>query len=351
MLNKIFLKIFGVLDIVKDFLVEWGIKILIVIFALVILHNILKISEISSRYQGEYKSLTPIYEEEKKFMNYYVAGEGPTIVILPEFGSQSPIIQYKTLVDGLKDNYRVVVVEYFGYGFSMSMKDHERTSDNIVNEVKQLLEYREIFGPYILLSADTSNIYAMRFQQMYPDLVSSIISIDGVYPAEVNDNYRMKSIRDRVSNVNLTSIWELTGFERILSYISPKTFYIDKMQKLTNNYTDEEISVYRNRIGSNYLSRTMVREINKLEENMDEMKNYIYPENLPTLQVLSSEKKDTYEYAKNSKESDVNLEDLANKLITNSSIQKVEVVQGTNHMLQLSNPSELIQAIRNFLGY
>ena len=191
MLNKIFLKIFGVLDLIKDFLIVWGIKILIVIFALIIMHNIVKISEISSRYQGDYKSLTPIYEEEKKFMNYYETGEGPTVVILPEFGSQSPVIQYKTLVDGLKDNCRVVVAEYFGYGFSMSMSKHERTNDIIVEEIKKLLDYREIYGPYIFVAADTSSIYAMRFQYMYPELVSAIVSIDSVYPAESLDDFRM----------------------------------------------------------------------------------------------------------------------------------------------------------------
>lgn len=351
MLNKIFLKLFGVLDIVKDFLISWGVKILIVIFALVIIHNIMKISEISTKYDGEYKQLTPIYEEENKFMNYYEQGQGPTIVILPEFGSQSPIIQYKTLVDGLKDSYRVVVVEYFGYGFSMSMKEHERSVDNIVDEVKRLLDYREIYGPYILLASDTSNIYAMRFEQKYPGSVQSVISIDGVYPAEVNDNYRISAIRDRISNVNITSIWELTGYERILSYVSPKTFYIDKMRANSDVYSDEEISLYRNRIGSSYLSRTMVREINKLEDNMEQMKNYVWPKELPVLQILSSEKKSIYEYAKNSNESKVDLEDLAEGVITNPLIQKVTVVNGEQHMLQLNNSSGVIQAIRSFLGY
>lgn len=352
MINKIFLKIFGVLDLIRDFLVAWGLKILVVIFALVIIHNIVKIGEISSRYQGDYKNLTPIYEDEKKFMNYYEVGKGPTVIILPEFGSQSPVMQYKTIVDSLKDSYRVVVVEYFGYGFSMSMKEHERLNDVIVEEIIKLLEYRQISGPYTLIAADTSSIYAMRFQQRYPELVSSIISIDSVYPAEYNDYYRMDKIRDRMSNANVTSILELTGFERILSYVSPQTFYLDKMKNLKDNYTQEEISVYRNRIGSAYLTRTMVREINKLEENMKQMKDYTYPSHLPVLQILSTEKKDTYEYAKNSGDSKVNLVDLAQGVITNKAIQGINVVKGDDHMLQLSNPSGVTLAIRNFLaGY
>lgn len=352
MVRKIFLKLFGVIDFVKDFLVNWGIKILIVIFILVILHNIIKISEISSRYQGEYKNLTQIYEEEKKFMNYYSAGEGDrTIVILPEFGAQSPVIQYKSLVDGLKDNYRVVVVEYFGYGFSMSMKDHRRSNENIVEEVKILLEENGIYGPYILLASDTSNIYAMSFQERYPDLVSSIIAVNGVYPSEVKNDFLLRTIRERISNVNINSIWELTGFERILSYVSEPTFYINEMRKLDNVYTKEEISVYRNRIGSSYLTRTMVREINCLEDNMNDMKNYSYPDYLPTLQILSSQKKGIYDAYKEEKNSDKDLVDLANGLITNSEIQKIETIEGDRQMLQLSNSKDLLNSIRSFLGY
>lgn len=351
MVRKIFLKLFGIIDFVKDFLVVWGVKILIVIFIFVIMHNIIKISEISSRYQGEYKNLVSIYEEERKFMNYYSVGEGDrTIVILPEFGAQSPVIQYKALADGLKDNYRVVIVEYFGYGFSMSMKDHRRSNENIVEEIKMLLENIDVYGPYTFIASDTSNVYAMSFQERYPDLVSSIISINGVYPSEVKNDYLLRNLRARVSNVNINSIWELTGFERILSFFHESTFYIDEMRKLDNNYTKEEISVYRNRIGSSYLTRTMVREINCLEDNMNELKNHVYPEYLPVLQILSSEKKGIYDAFKESKNSTFNLTDLAKGVITNAEIQKVETIEGDKQMLQLSNPKDLLSSIRSFLG-
>lgn len=261
---------------------------------------------------------------------------------------QSPIIQYKTLIDGLKDNYRVVVVEYFGYGFSMAIKE-PRTNENIASEVKRMLELREVYGPYVLIAHETSNMYAMKFQEMYPDLVQEIISIDGLYPAEIKDDYRAKQISNNVSNVNITSIFELTGFERIASYISPKTFYIDKMKALPNNYTSDDISVYRNRIGSQYLSRTMVREINKLEDNVNEMKYYKYPDYLPVLEILSSETAKLYSYDKQNNGATVDLYDLANEVITNPNIQWVREIEG-DYMLQLTNPADTISTIRNFLA-
>ena len=350
MLNKILFKIFGLLDLIKDFLVHWGIRILLVLFFCMVLHNVVKMSEISTRYTGQYKTLVPVYEEDSKMMNMYTIGEGPkTLVILPGFGSQSPIIQYKALAEGLKDEYKVVILEYFGYGYSMSMRKNPRTNENITNEIKTALESFGVSGPYVFLAHSHSHMYAMNFQQRYPELVQGIVSIDGLYPAEINDKYYQEKQREDVSNINITSIFELTGFERILSYVREDIFYINEMRQMPEIYGQEELSVYRNRIGSNYLSRTMVREINKLVDNMTEMKDYKYPDYLPVLQILASETVQSYSDAKKNSGATVDLTDLSTSLITNSYIQKIEVVEG-DHMMHLTNPNDLVATIKLFLA-
>ena len=349
MLNKILFKIFGVFELIKDFFVAWGLKILLFLFVCMILHNVVKMSEISTRYTGQYKNLVMVNEEQKKMMNIYTVGEGPkTIVVLAGFGSQSPIIQYKALAEGLKDEYKVVIVEYFGYGYSMSMKKDPRTNENIVNEVKTLLELKGITGPYVLMPHSHSHIYAMHFQKTYPELVQGIVSIDGLIPTEINDKYYETKQRDDISNINITSIFELTGFERVLSYLREDIFYIDVMRKMPEIYGKEELSVYRNRIGSNYLSRTMIREINKLKENMNEVMDYKYPDNLPTLQILSTDTVKEYENAKKNLGATVDYMDLATSIITNPEIQKVETVEG-DHMLHLTNVNDLAATIKLFL--
>lgn len=227
--------------------------------------------------------------------------------------------------------------------------DKERSNENIASEIKKLLEMAEIGGPYILMPHSSSNIYAMKFQEKYPDEVQAIISIDGTYPSEVEDSYRLSKIKDTVTNVNITSIWELTGFERILSYVHPKTFYMDKMKEMPNIYSNEDFKVYRNRIGSSYLTRTMVREAKKFEDNMKEMKDYKYPDNLAVLEILATDTVKEYQDDKLSGKSSVNLQDLAQKPITNSSLQITYEIKG-DHMLQLTNPNELINAIKTFLA-
>ena len=349
-MKKLISFVYGVMDLIKEFMISWGIKILIVLFIGMILHNILKIAEFSTVSPDDYKNLVVGDFDTNKMMNIYVRGNGDkTIVVLPGFGSQSPVMQYKTLAEGLKDDYRVVIVEYFGYGFSMSNTKRERTNQNIAIEVITALKEAGISGPYYLMPHSLSNMYAMEIQTLYPDLVSGIISIDGVYPAEIEDPHYMNENADMVTNVNITSILELSGFERVLSLVKPNTFYIDKMQEMKNVYTSDDITLYKNRIANSYLTRTMVKEVNKMIENKEGLKDYKYPANLPVLQILASDTVDLYKKNKDENGAKVDLNTLANGVITNSSIQKTVTING-DHMLQLTNPKDVISQVKSFLA-
>lgn len=346
MSKKLLRKISVLSDTVKGILITVVVFSLIAIFSCIIIHNILKIGEISTKYSGDYKNLVPI--TENKMMNVYVEGEGDsTIVILSEFASESPIVQYKAIVERLKNNYKVVVIEYFGYGFSMSANE-ERINKNIALEIKTALASSGIEGQYILMPHGISNIYAMYYADVYPEDIKGIISIDGLYPNELSETYLSSKIDDMEKNVTLTSIAEVTGFSRVLSYVKPEDFYINVMQS-DSVYTYEDISVYRNRIGSNYLNSTMVKEIKKLKENMEELKNYKYSEYLPVLQILSTDKINEYNSYKLNGDTKKDLEDFANEFITNSEIQMIVEIEG-DHMLQLTNPEDIALSVNMFIN-
>lgn len=75
-----------------------------------------------------------------KNMNVFIQGDGPdTVVLLPGFGTASPALDFKLLIDELSPHYKVVVVEPFGYGLSDATKK-ERTSENIVSEIHEALQ-------------------------------------------------------------------------------------------------------------------------------------------------------------------------------------------------------------------
>ena len=179
MLKRIFFKLAVWLDTIKGILIYLIVWALILFFGSMIVHHILKMGELSNTYKGEYKTLVEV--DSDKMMNVVIYGEGEkTIVILPGYGSQSPVIQYKAIADMLKDSYRVAVVEYYGYGYSMVI-NKERTLDNIAEEVQLALNQSGIYE-YILMPHSISNIYAMNMVYKYPESVKGIISLDGLYP-------------------------------------------------------------------------------------------------------------------------------------------------------------------------
>lgn len=329
------------LDSVKALIITLVICLLIVFFASAIVHNLLRVGEVSSKYTGKYKKL---YAVQDKMMNIYVQGnvDNPrTIVLLPEFAVQSPTLKYKALADKLSDEYKVVIVEYLGYGFSLSTKE-ERTNEKIVNEVREGLQKAEIYGPYILMPFSTSNIYASYYAKSYRDEVLGIISVDGMYAKEIeNESFKDEYLPNLISNVKFYSTLSLSGLFRWDSYINPKAFSIDKMLA-NSSYGKDEIKVYRNLLANKFLTKAMKNEIYKLKDNMKEMVDYKYPENLPTLQILTSENISEY---KNRKE---DIEKYAKDMITNEEYQKIKVLDGTleNYLFD----TDYIKSLKNLIS-
>ena len=83
-MKKFLTRISIIFDVIKDFLFGLVTIVLILALTLGIAHNILKINEVSSKYNGEYKNLVLV--GEKEMMNVYSIGNGTeTIVILSGF--------------------------------------------------------------------------------------------------------------------------------------------------------------------------------------------------------------------------------------------------------------------------
>ena len=332
-------------DILKDFLVAVLVTVLILLFTTGIAHNLLKINEVSGKYTGEYKNL--YNAGNNRMMNIYTIGQGDkTLVILSGFGLQSPVIEYKSFARKLSSDCRVVIVEYLGYGYSLKAET-DRTSENIVKEVRMALADAGIYGPYTLVPHSISNIYAIKYQELYPDEVSAIISIDGLMPNMSKEQAFIKEINSSKTNIQVSSIAEFTGFARVLSYVKPELFYIDKMQA-DSNYTAEDIKEFRKRIGIGYLTGSMVKEINKLQENLMAEKEYVYPNYLPVLEILTTESVEKYKEQKNQNIISKDYEEYANNMLSNPVLQRVQVIEG-EHMVPVTNPSSVAQMIKEFI--
>jgi hypothetical protein len=110
-------------------------------------------------------------EVDGRRMNVRVAGEGDqTIVLLPGFGTGSPVLDFSPLTDELASTYRVVVVEPLGYGLS-DQTDVPRTTANIVSEIHEAVSALGI-DRYVLMGHSIAGISALDYVERFRDEVT-----------------------------------------------------------------------------------------------------------------------------------------------------------------------------------
>ncbi|CDZ75647.1 Hypothetical protein ING2D1G_1510 [Peptoniphilus sp. ING2-D1G] len=80
-------------------------------------------------------------------MSIYTEGDGnKTLVFMSGGGTCSPILDFKSLYSLLRDEYRIIVVEKFGYGFS-DVVGESRNIDAILKESRMALDKAGVKGP------------------------------------------------------------------------------------------------------------------------------------------------------------------------------------------------------------
>ena len=119
-----------------------------------------------------------------KNMAVYIAGDGETVVVLKSITDPCPTIAMKRLADELATDYRVVVLDYLGSGFS-DTPDTDRNIVNITNEIHSALQNLGINDSYTIMAVDLSGFYAQYYAAEYPDEVKMVINVDAESAGEL----------------------------------------------------------------------------------------------------------------------------------------------------------------------
>jgi pimeloyl-ACP methyl ester carboxylesterase len=121
-------------------------------------------------------------------MCIYSEGEGEhTLVFLSGSGTASPILDFRSLYSLLSDDYRIVVIEKFGYGFS-DIVNTERSFDTLLRQDREALSKAGIDAPFVLCPHSMSGLEAILWAQEYPDEVEAIVGLDMSLP-RAYDNF------------------------------------------------------------------------------------------------------------------------------------------------------------------
>ena len=190
-------------------------------------------------------------------MSVYVEGDGDkTIVFMSGGGTCSPILDFKSLYSALSNDYKVVVVEKFGYGFS-DVVDKERSIDSILADTRTALAKADIEGPYVLCPHSMSGIEALYWAQQYPEEVEAIIGLDMAVP-DAYEDYKIN-----MPILKISQFAARVGITRILPGISES----DAIRYGT--LSDMEKEIYRAVFYEKTATITMLNEVEYIKENAE----------------------------------------------------------------------------------
>ncbi|WP_364306658.1 alpha/beta hydrolase [Paenarthrobacter nitroguajacolicus] len=212
-------------------------------------------------------------------MNVLVTGAGQeNVVLLPGFGTSSPVLDFGPLVRDLATDHRVIVVEPFGYGLSDGT-DKERTTENIVQEVHGALEALDI-DRYTLMGHSIAGLYGIEYATRYPEEVTAFVGIDTSVPGQPGMNTQFPT--------GLMSAAKNLGLLRLMNAASAASDLAD--------YTDHAREQMRILTNKNSLSPTYLDEMGHIKTNFERAEGTGFPKDLPLLLFVVAENKQTPEW-------------------------------------------------------
>jgi len=207
------------------------------------------------------------------------------------------------IVELVKNNNRVVVVEYFGYNHS-GETTRKRNSDNICEEIHKVIEELKIKS-YVLMPHSISGLYALDYVRKYRHEVEGIVGIDITLPYYYLEEYPS-------NEQYLQHKFNDDGKEIPESFKNMYTYFWETGKKLEGYKLDKD---------------------------------------LPAVFFLSTQLKEymnaqTYNGVYKTK-----IIDYINAMITNTQQQHIHVLEGTHYLYQQQSETMTKIIKRCFLGY
>lgn len=203
-------------------------------------------------------------------VSIYVEGSGPkTLVFLSGSGTCSPILDFKSLYSLLSDEYRIVVVEKFGYGYS-DVVGEDRNIQTILAETRSALNKAGIEGPYVLCPHSMSGIEALYWAQEYPDEIDAIIGLDMAVPEYYENmkiNLPLMKLGQYAANIGITRLF-------------PSLAESDAIKH--GILTDDEKKIYRAIFYNRTATVTMINEAKSIKTNAE----IVAPNGVPQVDML-----------------------------------------------------------------
>jgi pimeloyl-ACP methyl ester carboxylesterase len=202
-------------------------------------------------------------------LHVYAEGEQGdlTLVFLAGSGTTAPVLDFKGLYKRLSDDYRVVVVERAGYGWSDDSGGVSRDIETVMQETRLALQGAGENPPYILLPHSMSGLEAIHWANRYPEEVAAIIGLDPATPPiyEIMPPPNL--------SLTLVTFAARTGLLRLAPFIC-------QTAPAANHLSEEDMEVYCSIMYRRTMTADMLAEIEITQENARLVAEEGYP-NIP----------------------------------------------------------------------
>ncbi|WP_035390633.1 alpha/beta fold hydrolase [Bacillus sp. UNC125MFCrub1.1] len=291
--------------------------VLVVFVASVYVVNLIS----KEREQGKIEAYGQKVLVDGKQMNVLIQGDGKeTIVLLPGYGTASPVLDFKPLVKELSPYYRVVVIEPFGYGLSDDT-DKARTSQNIVDEIHECLQKLNI-KKYTLMGHSIAGIYGLEYVNQYEKEVKAFVGIDTSVPQQETEELPVSSLQ----------LLNQSGFYRLLLKVNPDQLLMPNVDQQTKDQI--KMLTFRN-----FLNESQASEAENFTNNFKNAERLHFPKRLPVVFYLADQ----------TEEETPNWKPMHEELLKNVDHGKVVTFKG-GHYLHHTKSKEIADDVREFLS-
>ena len=161
-------------------------------------------------------------------IHIYIQGKkhAPAIVFMSGHCTVAPVYDFKVLYEKLLHDFRVIVIEKYGYGYS-DICESPCDIDTLVSIQRQALAIVQETGPYILAPHSMSGLEAIRWKQKFPDEVCAIVGIDMATPL----SFSVWSEEDIKKTVRLMRVLRRLKLASVLASVSTLSLTADEIKQ------------------------------------------------------------------------------------------------------------------------
>lgn len=252
-------------------------KVILIIVIIIVLFVVVSFVRHKICSSNEKDLLTPLgelVEVNGNNMSVYTEGNGDkTLVFMSGGGTCSPILDFKSLYSLLNNEYKIAVVEKFGYGFS-DVVDEARDIDTMLSETRMALKKADVEGPYVLCPHSMSGLEALYWAQKYPEEVEAIVGLDMAVPGYYDE-----------MNISIP-ILKLGQYGAALGIIRWVPGLAESDAIKYGTLSDKEKEIYRTLFYQRTATVTMINEAKVVKDNANAVKKNGIPQ-VPMLLFIS----------------------------------------------------------------